>query len=149
MEDQPISSNVIENIRADINNSPSVVVHSATGVLFDATNTEPVSSTDNIDQLNIPVQERHLGYLSRFLILALDQLKTKHELRRTTIGGVYITKHELRMTNANSSLVRKVYITPSTILYEGPYREEKCPVTRHFSQEQDGFLRVSFRDEGQ
>ncbi len=106
-------------------------------------------STDNIVRFNVPVQRHHLGYLSRFLILALKELKKKHELRQTTTDGIYITKHELYTINFNSSLIRKVYITPSTILYEGPYQEEKCLVTRHFAQEQDGFLRVSFRDEGQ
>jgi hypothetical protein len=82
-------------------------------------------------------------------MLALEQLRNKHELRWVTDGGVYVTKHELHSINFNLSLIRKVYITPSTILYEGPYQEEKCLVTRHFAQEQDGFLRVSFRDEGQ
>ena len=62
---------------------------------------------------------------------------------------VYVTKLELRTAKVNPFLIRKIYITPSTILYEGPYREEKCAVTRQFEEHQDRFLRVTFRDEGE
>jgi len=147
-EDEPITSSVTDDTFSVTNNLPSFVIPSATGMLIDATNTEQVPLTDKIIQSDISLKNHQLGYLSRFLILALDQLQSKHELRRTTINGIYVTKHELCTVNVNSFLIRKVYITPSTILYEGPYREEKCPVTRHFVKEQDGFLRITFRDEG-
>ena len=79
---------------------------------------------------------------------ALEQLLSKYELCRIPVTGVFVTKLELRTANINASLIRKIYITPSTVLYEGPYREEKCAVTRHFEKHQDRFLRVAFRDEG-
>ncbi|CAF4083207.1 unnamed protein product [Adineta steineri] len=129
------------------NEDKPIMVHSATGESIDAKNTEIVFGTNTINRLRVPDQEYRFGYLSHFLMLALKQLQKKHELRQTTIGGVYVTKHELHTINSSSSLIRKVYITPSTILYEGPYREEKCLVTRHFENQQVGFLRVSFRDE--
>ncbi|CAF4723521.1 unnamed protein product [Rotaria sp. Silwood1] len=146
-EDQSSGTKIIESSYANCDDVPSVTVHSAIGTSIDATNTEQIFLTNNINRLNVSVQKHHLGYLSRFLILALKQLQNKHELRQTTIGGVYVTKHELHTIHSSSSFIRKVYITPSTILYEGPYREEKCLVTRHFEKQQDRFLRVSFRDE--
>jgi hypothetical protein len=148
-EDQAAGSNIIENVSSDVHNSSPVFVQSATGASIDASNTELIFPSNNIGRLIATAHGQHLGYLSRFLILALRQLQKKHELRQTTIGGVYITKHELHSDNSNSSLIRKVYITPSTILYEGPYQEEQCLVTRHYAHVHDGFLRVSFRDEGQ
>jgi hypothetical protein len=147
-EDQAIPSSIIENVSSDDHNSSPVFVQSATGLSIDASNTEHIFPSNNITRLIASADRQHLGYLSRFLILALRQLQKKHELRQTTIDGVYITKHELYSPNFNSSLIRKVYITPSTILYEGPYQEEKCLVTRHYTRVQDGFMRVSFRDEG-
>jgi len=119
------------------------------GTSIDATNTTPVFPTDNIGRLNIQVQKKQMGNHSHFLLIALCKLRNKHELRRTTDTKYCVTKHEFHKVHSNSSLIRKVYITPSTILYEGPYQEEKCLVTRHFATEQDGFLRVTFRDEGQ
>ena len=62
---------------------------------------------------------------------------------------IFVTRHELYPINPNVALIRKVYITPSTVLYEGPYQEEKCSVMRHFASVQNGFLRITFRDEGQ
>ena len=144
-EEQPSATNVPEDIPTNTEDVSSVVLNSAIGTSIDATNTEPTFTINNI---NRSVHKQHLGCLSRFLILALKKLQKKHELRQTTIGGVYVTKHELHTINLNPFLIRKVYITPSTILYEGPYREEKCLVTRHFEQQQEGFLRVTFRDEG-
>ena len=88
-----------------------------------------------------------LGSLSRLLLLAIDELKRCHELVLTT-DKIYVTKHELRMEKTDLFLIRKIYITPSSFLYEGPYREEKCRVTRQYENEQDCFLRISFRDEG-
>jgi hypothetical protein len=149
MNDQPIASSAIENVSSDIDNSLPVVVHSAIDISIEATNTEKVFPTDNNIRFRVPRQRYHLKHLSHLLIVALEQLRNKHELRQTSIGGVYVTKHELHTINDNLSLGRKVYITPSTILYEGPYQEEKCLVTRHFAEQQDGFLRVIFRDEGQ
>jgi hypothetical protein len=147
-ENQPIASNTIENTSSDVHNSSSFVVQLATGKSIDTWNTEPILSANNITRLIASIDGQHLGYLSRFLILALRQLLKKHELRQTTIDGVCVTKHELYSSNFNSFLIRKVYITPSTILYEGPYQEEKCLVTRHYTHVQDGFMRISFRDEG-
>lgn len=90
----------------------------------------------------------HLGTFSRLLLYSLEQLVKKCQLRSLRRSGLYVTKLELHTPNVNSFLTRKVYITPSTVLYEGPYREEKCAVTRQYEEHQDRFLRVTFRDEG-
>lgn len=90
----------------------------------------------------------YLGTFSRLLLNALEQLIKSNQLRSLEPSGVFATRLELRSPNAHSSLIRKIYITPSTVLYEGPYREEKCAVTRHYEQYQDRFLRLTFRDEG-
>ncbi|CAF2744395.1 unnamed protein product [Rotaria sp. Silwood2] len=66
---------------------------------------------------------------------------------KKTKNGIILTKLELRTAKNDSLLTRKIYITPSSILYEGPYCEEKCVVTRQYVQYQDRFLRVAFRDE--
>lgn len=124
-------------------------VHSAIGSLIDATNTVLAFSTDNKIRFKSEVKGRRLGCLSRFLVLALNQLQQKNALRRTDADEVFVTRHELYPINPNIALIRKVYVTPSTVLYEGPYQEERCSVTRHFVSTQDGFLRVTFRDEGQ
>ena len=148
-EDQSVSNLVMENLSYDTERSFTITIRSAIGTSIDATNTESMFPSDNINRLVAPAPRQHLGYFSRFLILALHQLKTKHELRETITGGAYITKHERHSVSLNSSLIRKIYITPSTVLYEGPYQEERCVVTRHFGHVQNGFIRVSFRDEGQ
>lgn len=87
------------------------------------------------------------GRLSRLFNLAFEKLLKKYELCRTN-NGIILTKLELRIPKNDSLLTRKIYITPSNILYEGPYIEERCAVTRHYVQYQDRFLRVTFRDEG-
>jgi len=88
-----------------------------------------------------------LGSLSRLLLRAINELKQRHEITLNT-DNIFVTKHELKMEKVDSFLIRKIYITPSSFLYEGPYREEKCLVTRQYENEQDCFLRISFRDEG-
>ena len=93
--------------------------------------------------------ERHIGNLSRLLLHALNELRAKHELRREPTHGIYVTKHELRTYHRRPFLIRKIYITPSTIMYEGPYSEERCAVTRKYAEQSDRFLRVTFRDEGE
>ena len=117
----------------------------ASGSLVNMACTEPLCLTGAMVR---SIRKDELGYPSRFLVKALHELRRKHELRRNSDIGIYVTKHELHKINKNSFFVRKIYITPCTILYEGPYREERCPVTRKFAREQEGFLRVSFRDEG-
>lgn len=111
----------------------------ATGESIDKNKTkiDPFISTRN-----------QLGTFSRLLFCAHDQLQKKRQLEKMPDTGIYVTKSELRAPNTNLFLLRKVYITPSTIFYEGPFREESCVVTRQFAQYQDRFLRVSFRDEG-
>ncbi|CAF1184734.1 unnamed protein product [Rotaria sordida] len=86
------------------------------------------------------------GRLSRLFNLAFEKLLKNYELCRTA-SGIVLTRLELRTAKNDSFLTRKIYITPSTILYEGPYYEEKCAVTREYVQYQDRFLRVTFRDE--
>jgi hypothetical protein len=106
--------------------------------------------TSKISQITLDRQllsTRGLGSLSRLLLLAINELKQRHELVLTT-DKKYVTKHEWKMEKTDAFLIRKIYITPSSFLYEGPYREEKCLVTRQFENEQDCFLRISFRDEG-
>ncbi|CAF1202197.1 unnamed protein product [Rotaria sordida] len=86
------------------------------------------------------------GRLSRLFNLAFEKLLKNYELCRTA-SGIVLTRLELRTAKNDSFLTRKIYITPSTILYEGPYCEEKCAVTREYVQYQDRFLRLTFRDE--
>jgi hypothetical protein len=121
---------------------------SATGVPLNAANTQIASMTTAMKKHSLTSTNYILGTFSRLLIYALEQLLKKYELCRITPTGVYATKLELRTANINPFLIRKIYITPATILYEGPYREEKCAVTREFVEHQDRFLRVTFRDEG-
>ncbi|CAF4924986.1 unnamed protein product [Rotaria sp. Silwood1] len=142
----------------DIDNQEEQTIHSedllphtiraSTGELVDVTQTAYISLASSIEHLILETTEHHPGSLSRLLLLALDEMRRKHELRRTSIKNMFVTKQELRTINVNPFLMRKIYITPSTILHEGPYREEKCLVTRHFEKYQDRFLRVTFRDEG-
>ncbi|CAF1156330.1 unnamed protein product [Rotaria sordida] len=88
-----------------------------------------------------------IGSLSRLLCLGLFELRRKHQLNQT-ISGIYLTKQEMRAFKSKEIFsIRKVFITPSTIQYEGPHFEEACAVIRYFSKFQDCFLRVSFRDE--
>lgn len=147
-ESQSVVTDETENSISIDDNSPQIFVQSAMGVEINATETEAVFPIDNISRLNIKGQEGYLGHLSWFLKRAIRQLKEKHELRRTPVDRIIVTKHELYFNHPNSMLIRKIYITPSTLLYEGPYHEEKCFVTRRFTHVQDGFLRVCFRDEG-
>ena len=139
-----------ENIPTTINDSrnPSHIRSSATGASLNAVNTEIASVTTAMKQHSLASTNYILGTFSRLLIYALEQLLKKFDLCRITTTGVYVTKLELRTANINPFLIRKIYITPSSILYEGPYREEKCVVTRTFVEHQDRFLRVTFRDEG-
>jgi hypothetical protein len=129
----------LPNIDADVPSHPDPVP---------PVDTAKVSLETDMARLKMTPKGQHLGSFSRLLLLALDELRKKHELRQNDQTGIYETKHELYQSNVKPFLIRKVYITPSTFLYEGPYREEKCLVTRHFEQQQDGFLRVTFRDEG-
>jgi hypothetical protein len=100
-----------------------------------------------LKDLNDPTSDR-IGSLGRLLCLGLFELRRKQQLVQT-VSGIYLTKHEIRVLKPNDmSSIRKVFITPSTMHYEGPYIEEACAVTRYFSDLQDCFLRVSFRDEG-
>ena len=119
-------------------------VHSATGQSFRVSANGP----DVVAARNLPSMA-DLGTFSRLLAFSLRELKEKHELRTDPNSGLFVTKHELRSANSKPSLIRKIYITPSTITYEGPYREEKCAVMRQYEEQQDQFLRVSFRDEGE
>lgn len=149
VEQEPSTNGGIQNVSNNIDHLLPVTVHTAMDSLIDATNTTLVFSTNHKIRFKSEVKGRRLGCLSRFLVFALNQLQQKNALRRTDRDRIFVTRHELYQTNKNVSLIRKVYITPSTVLYEGPYQEEKCSVTRNFVSVQDGFLRVTFRDEGQ
>lgn len=98
-----------------------------------------------INQSSSPSTTPSPGLLSHLLLRAIKELKRHHEIN--TLNDIYVTKHELKPEKTYPFLIRKIYITPSSFLYEGPYTEEKCRVTRRFESEQDCFLRVSFRDE--
>jgi hypothetical protein len=90
----------------------------------------------------------YFGSLTRLLCLGLDELHRKHQLYQTE-SGAYVMRQEMRQSKSNQmSFVRKVFITPATIHYEGPHPEEHSTVTRQFIDLQDRFIRVSFRDEG-
>jgi len=140
----------IEDVPTTTNDSfPSAHIRSsATGASVNTENTRIASITTAMARHSLVSRKHHLGTFSRLLIFALEQLLKKFQLYRTTTPKVYVTKLELRIADVNPFLIRKIYITPSTVLYEGPYREEKCAVTRHYVDHQDRFLRVTFRDEG-
>jgi hypothetical protein len=112
----------------------------------------PTAETDvitaSITEFNSAERTRDLGTFSRLLLFALERLREKHEVHREPHSRTYVTKYELRSAHSRPFLMRKIYITPSTIFYEGPYHEEKCAAIRLYENEQDQFLRVSFRDEG-
>jgi hypothetical protein len=120
---------------------------SATGAPINITDTKIASLTTVVRRYLLRSSKHHLGTFSHLLIAALEQLIKNYELRKSA-SGIFVTKLELRTPNVNSFLIRKIYITPSTVFYEGPYCEEKCAVTRTFEEYQDRFLRVTFRDEG-
>ncbi len=148
-EEDNLSTN-IEDVPTTNNNS-SICPHirsSATGASINTENTTIASITTAMARHSLVSRKHHLGTFSRLLIFALEQLLKKFKLDRTATPKVYVTKLEFRTANVNPFLIRKIYITPSTVLYEGPYREEKCAVTRHYVDHQDRFLRVTFRDEG-
>ncbi|CAF3858814.1 unnamed protein product, partial [Rotaria magnacalcarata] len=118
---------------------------------------KPLSTTSStsitIDLSRIKLKDLYhsnndrIGSLSRLLCLGLIQLRRKHQLYKT-ISGIYVTTREMRAFKSIETFsIRKVYITPSTIDYEGPHFEEACAVIRHYSELQDCFLRVSFLDE--
>ena len=121
---------------------------SATGAYVNNDNAVIPSLTATMVRSSLKSSTHYLGTFSRLLLSALDQLIKSNQLRSCGTSRMYATRLELRTPNAHSSLIRKIYITPSTVLYEGPYREEKCAVTRHYESYQDRFLRVTFRDEG-
>ena len=123
--------------------SRGIQVRSGTGQSFHVSD----DGIELVSPTTLP-ETTHLGTLSRLLTFSLHELKEKHQLRTDANSGLLITKDELRWASSQLSLIRKIYITPSGIVYEGPYREEKCAVTRHYEQQQDQFLRVAFRDEG-
>ncbi|CAF3656841.1 unnamed protein product [Rotaria sordida] len=142
----PIST---EDLCNDTNNlSISQHIRSCTtGKFINTADTEIASRVTFMTKPPLIITKRHIGTFSRLLISAFEQLLKKYELCRTQTTGIYVTKLELRTANAEPFLIRKIYITPSTVLYEGPYREEKCAVTRHYVQHQNRFLRITFRDE--
>lgn len=143
--DEKESTINVQSISMDENSQ----YRSSTGASITVSNQDQIEFTTDQSKLTKLTQKHHLGIASRLFIFALAELLKKKQLRRISPSGMYITKQEARSPQTNSNLVRKIYITPSTIFYEGPYREEKCAVTRHFEEYQDRFLRVTFRDEGE
>lgn len=120
----------------------------ATGSIVNDTDINIASLKTPIANLSLAPSRCHIGIFSRFLIAAFKELLKQFELYQTTTTKIYVTKLESRTASVDPFLMRKIYITPSTIFYEGPYREEKCAVTRQYVKHQDRFLRVTFRDEG-
>ncbi|CAF2105210.1 unnamed protein product [Rotaria magnacalcarata] len=118
-----------------------------TGSVVNDTDTDIASLKTPIENFSLAPSKCHIGIFSRFLISAFEELLKKFDLCRTATTKIYVTKLELRTASVDPFLMRKIYITPSTIFYEGPYREEKCAVTRQYVNHQDRFLRVTFRDE--
>lgn len=135
-------------IVTDISNKHSQLRSSATGAIINGDNPRIPSLTETMNQFSLRSPSRYPGTFSRLLLYAFKQLITDNRLRRLESSGAYATRLELHTPSAHSSLIRKIYITPSTVFYEGPYREEKCTVTREYEKYQDRFLRVTFRDEG-
>ncbi|CAF0965632.1 unnamed protein product, partial [Didymodactylos carnosus] len=128
---------------------PSVTVKSTWNDIIDSSSTHciPIKNKKmTVSRVIKQVKNQRIGALSRLLLLAINELKNKRELCKTT-KNFYVTKHELKTLDIESYLIRKIYVTPCRILYEGPYREEKNSVTRYFDDVQHGFIRISFRDE--
>ena len=121
---------------------------SATGARINQIDAGMTSSIAVPSKYSLRSSTHHLGTFSRLLLTALEQLIKKHHLCLVGSSKVYATRLEMRAPSTRPSLIRKIYITPSTVFYEGPYEEEKCAVTRHYEEYQDRFLRVVFRDEG-
>lgn len=128
-------------------NLSSYIRSSATGASIDTENIEVASSKTRRTIRSLVPSNARTGTFSSLLIAAFEQLVNKFELCKTSTG-IYVTKLEQRTATQQRFLIRKIYITPSNILYEGPYHEEKCAVTRQFAEYQDRFIRVAFRDEG-
>ncbi|CAM2712695.1 unnamed protein product [Rotaria socialis] len=118
-----------------------------TGELINDKDADIASLKTVMKKRSLPSKGYHTGIFGRLINFALKELLKKSEIYQTNTTKIYVTKLELRTINDNPFVMRKIYITPSTILYEGPYHEEKCVVTRQFVQHQDRFLRVTFRDE--
>ncbi|CAF3263115.1 unnamed protein product [Rotaria sp. Silwood2] len=98
----------------------------ATGGFINAENAEIAPKMTTIKSLGL--EKYSSGRLSRLFNLAFEKLLKNYELCRTA-NGIVLTRLELRTAKNDLFLTRKIYITPSTILYEGPYDEEKCAVT--------------------
>ncbi|CAF1676730.1 unnamed protein product [Rotaria magnacalcarata] len=118
-----------------------------TGERINDTDADIASLKTVMKKPSLPSKGCHTGIFGRLLNFALKKLLKTSELCQTNATKIYVTTRELRTVNDKPFVMRKIYITPSTILYEGPYHEEKCAVTRQFVQHQDRFLRVTFRDE--
>jgi hypothetical protein len=143
---------LIDVTQSQVNNDPDrwnlSDLFSTTSVSIAVSGAETDVITANTTEFNSVERTRDLGTFSRLLLFALKRLREKHEVHCEPHSRTYVTKHELRSAPSRPFLMRKIYITPSTIFYEGPYQEEKCAAIRLYENEQDQFLRVSFRDEG-
>lgn len=141
---------VVEDVPTTTMNSsiPTHIRLSTNGAPINVPKSEMKPARTSTTRVPIASKTYRLGTFSRLLISALSQLLKKHQLYKTTKPQVYATKRELRTANENLFFIRKIYITPSTVLYEGPYREETCAVIREHIKDQDRFIRVTFRDEG-
>ncbi|CAF1105581.1 unnamed protein product, partial [Didymodactylos carnosus] len=107
---------------------PTIILKSTSGDIIPSSTTfclpiEEKGVKRLLNRVITQTQNRRLGALSRLLLLALKELKMKHELRITR-SGIFVTKHELKTLNIDSYSIRKIYITPCNILYEGPFRDE-------------------------
>ena len=126
----------------------SLTLRSGMGVEVPVTNiTHDVNADNSPSSKNINERSR-LGIFSQLLLYALRCLRRRRELRLEVNFSFCLIRSELRRSSQQVLLTRKIYITPSTIIYEGPYYEEKCVVTRNYEDHHDQFLRVVFRDEG-
>ena len=144
MEESEGTIPIITDDRIDLSHLRS----SVTGEQINSGDVDMASSTVVLRSYRLRSSTHHLGTFSRLLLNVLDRLIKRGLLCILGPSGAYATKLELHIPSAHSFLIRKIYITPSTIFYEGPYREEKCAVTREYEKYQDRFLRLTFRDEG-
>ncbi|UJR11158.1 hypothetical protein I4U23_015339 [Adineta vaga] len=143
--------NIETNAEDSVTNTYQLLkpLHSATGMRIDSVSSSTI--TVEINGLNLrKLHSSTVGYfgsLSRLICLALDELNRTYQLCQTETGA-YVTRQEMRQSQSNElSFIRKIFITPTSIHYEGPHPEQYCAVTRQFANVQHCFLRVSFRDE--
>lgn len=136
-------------INQDVEMKVKLSIHMSTGDIFPFTHITSNTTSYNTPSIRTMGPRSRLGIFSQLLLRALKELRLKRELRRDADSTLCLMKSEVHSNRNRIIQTRKIYITPSMIHYEGPYFEETCVITRQYEPQQDQFLRVIFRDEGE